>query len=366
MIFAAMMPIITLKLLCFYLIMITQRGYGYCSHFFPFSRFMKHYKPRNEEGHRETPVFFHRQNQVFNHYSLSNRLQDVFDPILSFTKEMKEIGQPIVSIADIGADHGLLAMELASSKQYEVVYAIDINKNIINKLKSTYLNCSPVLYDKLQALVGDGVEPLLKRKLSANVLILSGLGVHSIFHILANTNPSFSTPNISHGMDCHDESSSYLSDFQDFLPKGSLKMVQNRCENLKTKMMVIQPNPGHLKNILKLLQLFLSANFELFSVSLRIESEFYFPTISVIRKNSPVLSQEQNRIPNLVNVFNELIRFILISRNIEQFSNWQQFLRKEIISFQKKPMSILSNAERLIYEEVISIERTISDKIEGS
>jgi len=106
--------------------------------------------------------------------SLSSRLNRIY----SLCKNSK-------IIADVGSDHGLLALKLASNEHVNHVYCID---NSMLALKNgIYQNMQKFdneVKNRLEIRNGDGLSPIVKEKKKVETVILAGLGAHTINSIL--------------------------------------------------------------------------------------------------------------------------------------------------------------------------------------
>ena len=93
-------------------------------------------------------------------------------------------------VADIGTDHGHLATRLAARKDVQHVYATDVSPHAA--AHRNFKRLPGALQGKLSLLTGDGLTPLEQAGLgqgqgrlgACNTLVLSGMGVRSLFEIL--------------------------------------------------------------------------------------------------------------------------------------------------------------------------------------
>lgn len=85
------------------------------------------------------------------------------------------------NVIDIGCDHGLLDIYLAKEKNIFCI-ASDINEKALNKATE---NAQKYGYQKMiKTVVSDGLEKIDVRK--DTTIIISGMGMHTIKHILSN------------------------------------------------------------------------------------------------------------------------------------------------------------------------------------
>ncbi len=89
-------------------------------------------------------------------------------------------------IADIGSDHGLLAIKLASNnEQVNRVYCIDNSLLALkNGIYQNIQNLDNRVKNKLTVINGDGLIPIIKENKKVETIILAGLGAHTINSIL--------------------------------------------------------------------------------------------------------------------------------------------------------------------------------------
>jgi hypothetical protein len=95
-------------------------------------------------------------------------------------------------VADIGCDHGLLSSSIAAMDEIKRVYASDLSVSAAKGALAHFESLPLELRNKVELLVGNGLEPLLSKErgdMSAikdvDTLILSGMGVRSVFEILS-------------------------------------------------------------------------------------------------------------------------------------------------------------------------------------
>ena len=97
-------------------------------------------------------------------------------------------------VADIGCDHGLLSSAIASLSGTERVFASDVSVDAAKGALAHFESLPQDLKSKCTLLVGDGISPLLDSEevKKVDTIILSGMGVRSVFEILSmasSTNP---------------------------------------------------------------------------------------------------------------------------------------------------------------------------------
>lgn len=93
-----------------------------------------------------------------------------------------EFIEPENKVADIGCDHGYLAIYLKKHKNCPVVIASDINENA---LKVAIKNIAKEkLAQDIPCLLSNGVENLPINKI--DTIIIAGMGTHTILNILEN------------------------------------------------------------------------------------------------------------------------------------------------------------------------------------
>ena len=88
--------------------------------------------------------------------------------------------QPCKSIADIGCDHGYIAMELVRSKTCRHVIAMDINSGPLDRAKQNIVAYN--MQDYIKTRLSDGVSALQMGE--AEGIICAGMGGRLILSIL--------------------------------------------------------------------------------------------------------------------------------------------------------------------------------------
>ena len=125
---------------------------------------------------------------AFCYYSvMSSQLADLgprLNRILSIVKGIKP--SPKV-VADVGCDHGLLSGRMAHWDSIEHIIRSDISIAAAKGALSHYESLEKPNRDKLELLIGDGLAPLVEKKVQQIVILLflSGMGTRSIFNILS-------------------------------------------------------------------------------------------------------------------------------------------------------------------------------------
>ena len=84
------------------------------------------------------------------------------------------------SLVDVGCDHGLLSIYLKEHNLAKRIIASDVNQkalnSAINNIKKFKVNVETVLSDGLEDVNLEGID----------TLVISGMGTHTILHILSN------------------------------------------------------------------------------------------------------------------------------------------------------------------------------------
>ena len=86
-------------------------------------------------------------------------------------------------IIDIGCDHGLLDIYLYEKKISSKIIASDINKNALNNAKKNIQKQK--LENYIETRLGNGLGTLTEKD-NINLIIISGMGAHTIIDILKN------------------------------------------------------------------------------------------------------------------------------------------------------------------------------------
>ncbi len=95
-------------------------------------------------------------------------------------RAVSELVQPCKSIADIGCDHGYVAMELVRSKVCRHVIAMDINSGPLDRAKQNIVEYD--MQDYIQTRLSDGVSALQAGEVEG--IICAGMGGRLILSIL--------------------------------------------------------------------------------------------------------------------------------------------------------------------------------------
>lgn len=95
-------------------------------------------------------------------------------------RAVTELVQPCKSIADIGCDHGYIAMELVRSKTCRHVIAMDINSGPLDRAKQNIVAYN--MQDYIKTRLSDGVSALQMGE--AEGIICAGMGGRLILSIL--------------------------------------------------------------------------------------------------------------------------------------------------------------------------------------
>ena len=125
------------------------------------------------------------------------------------------------SIADVGTDHGMLAMALAASGKFDRVYGVDVSlaalqngawklqQQVLASQQQQYLAAAATTtatttnqqhWSPVEFLLGDGLAAL--RPGQADTVCIAGMGVHTMVEILrATTTASTTTTNIVNALD---------------------------------------------------------------------------------------------------------------------------------------------------------------------
>ena len=119
-----------------------------------------------------------------------------------FNRLLSMVPSSAAVIADVGCDHGLLSARLATYPHVQRVLATDISphaaagaKALFESLNNNNNNNNDdnlmLSESKICLSIGDGLEPVVKvverEEIECDTVILSGMGVRSLFHILCTT-----------------------------------------------------------------------------------------------------------------------------------------------------------------------------------
>lgn len=146
-------------------------------------------------------------------------------------EECLNLSKPDDIIADVGSDHGYLAIMLAKSGKYKAVIATDISKPSLDKTIALAVNQKTDVICK----IGDGLLPAPE----ANIAAICGMGGQEIIKILT------SSPNIKRlvlqPVQNHIE-------LRQFLIKNKYKIIKDYCIEDQGKFYYIIVTSGHGKN----------------------------------------------------------------------------------------------------------------------
>ncbi len=101
---------------------------------------------------------------------------------IHFTDRMRAIAdliEPTETLADIGADHGLMSIYIAEHNLAKTVYACDVNELPLNKAKANIIKSG--LLDKVIPVLSDGLSFVCDK---ADTVLIAGLGGEVISEIL--------------------------------------------------------------------------------------------------------------------------------------------------------------------------------------
>lgn len=147
------------------------------------------------------------------------RLIQIGDPLLDLAAK-----HGYTTVADIGADHGMLSCYLASKQQIRQVTAIDNAALTIQVCTQNVLEWN--LSDKVEIKLGNGLNPLLKDERTVDAAIIAGTGMSSVLSILSGR-----VVKSRHFT---------LANFEDkFVP-----LVKRNTDRLQLKCIAIQPWPA--------------------------------------------------------------------------------------------------------------------------
>jgi len=108
---------------------------------------------------------------------------------LTISKRLEEIARLIpkcYSFADIGTDHGLLAIYAIKNKIAKRVYACDIAKKPLKQARTQIENAC--LTKEIELRLGSGLEPIKDEVLEG--IVIAGMGGSSIYNILEENRES--------------------------------------------------------------------------------------------------------------------------------------------------------------------------------
>ncbi len=106
------------------------------------------------------------------------------------------VPESCTSVADVGCDHAQLAGRLALRESMQRVYACDVSAAAAKGAATHIQNLPPVQKDKVSLLLGDGLAPLVAAGAQADTVVLSGMGVRSVFEILACAHAANGAPTV--------------------------------------------------------------------------------------------------------------------------------------------------------------------------
>ena len=120
------------------------------------------------------------------------RLSDIIDLSSSMSSTSSSINHQ-KSIADIGCDHGMLAIALAISGRYDKVIGVDVSPLALDNALSFHSKVLNIIHEQetdekielpLEFRLGDGLEALLPGE--ADAICIAGMGIESMISILGN------------------------------------------------------------------------------------------------------------------------------------------------------------------------------------
>lgn len=137
-------------------------------------------------------------------------------------------------VADIGCDHGLLSVKMSTLHHIAHIYAADVSEKAASGARATLLSIPDENRQKIDLLVGDGLQPLLDKGVcDVDTLILSGMGVRSLFEILCT-----SSSTINNG-----DGNSGERGFSDYWQTHDYEIDTSTLDHLGVQRIIIQPWP---------------------------------------------------------------------------------------------------------------------------
>lgn len=108
---------------------------------------------------------------------LSKRLTMILDQI-----------QPCETLADVGTDHGYLALEAVQSGKAQHVIAADVRTGPLKQAQKTFAQAS--VFDKVDFVLSDGIASI---KTPLDAVVISGMGADLILKIITQDLERFKT-----------------------------------------------------------------------------------------------------------------------------------------------------------------------------
>lgn len=178
-------------------------------------------------------------NHAGKHHSRKSKQNDVPERLMQIADPVLDLAEKhgYTTIADIGADHGMLSCYLASKKQIRQVMAIDNSALTIQLCTENVVKGG--LTDKVAITLGDGLTPLLNDRKTTDAVIIAGVGSSSVVSILSGRS-----------VGCSKSSLSDLGD--DFVDS-----IRKNTDSLQLKCLAIQPWPSWIVHQLQLSSLLL-------------------------------------------------------------------------------------------------------------
>lgn len=179
------------------------------------------------------------------------------------------------TVADIGADHGLLSLYLSQHCRH--VIATDVSASAIQGVRSIVDKYN--ISNKVTIYKGYGLVPLIENNHNVDTLILSGMGIGTIGKILSGLSS-----------DCESDS------VDDELPKPSIML-----STIEPNQIILQPWPPHLIPYLKLIELMNRGGWKMTSQTISKTGKAHFINCSFHKTND--ISQTENSSKSLTALF---------------------------------------------------------------
>ena len=218
----------------------------------------------DDDIHGSVSNMFSRESRNYKRlYHLENMAADNTDGTTS-TNIISSAGRKKYNVADIGTDHGLLAMGLALTGKYDKVIGVDVSDQALEGALENFGNRMDVefrLGNGLQALKDDEID----------IICIAGMGVNTMLEILDQNSTTMTTTTVDDYNDGDNDNDNNTTDL----------------ERVGCKRLVLQPTNSKPRNLVLLYDWLQSKGWNIKDERIeRISSRWYFSTCFELTKQN--------------------------------------------------------------------------------
>jgi tRNA A22 N-methylase len=224
----------------------------------------------DDDIHESVSTMFCRDSRNYKRlYQLENMAADT-DGTTS-TNIISSAGRKKYNVADIGTDHGLLAMGLALTGKYDKVIGVDVSFQALDGALENFGNRMDVefrLGNGLQALKNDEID----------IICIAGMGVNTMIEILDQNSTTMTTTTVDDNNNNNDNDDNTTD-----------------LERVGCKRLVLQPTNSKPRNLILLYDWLQSKGWEITDERIeKISSRWYFSTSFELTKKNQQYTSSMN------------------------------------------------------------------------